>query len=208
MLPQETIKNFAHRLNVLSSKVYTNIKDKESIDHIKFVKFVACLPSNIRVKLQEEDIKTFDKAVDRAQILQDIFVQEQILIQPATHSIDSVQEQLTKLTEKINYLTLSDKNKSVEKSPESFHERSRPRKDYLQSNFKSRSTFNSGNRFRRQQNETIRCQLCHRRNHTADTCFKWQRFNRQNQRNLNYREDDNRKYNSNNHNSNRHNLNE
>lgn len=156
MLPQETVKNFAHRLNVLSSKVYTNINDKESKDHIKFVKFVACLPSNIRVKLQEEGIKDFDKAVDRAQVLQDIFVQEQILISnPICETMDSVQQQLNMLTEKINYLTFSDhNNKVVEKSPEPIRDRRKFTKDSLTSNFKSRQAFNSYNRYRQMQKKT------------------------------------------------------
>lgn len=37
---------------------------------------MACLPSTVKIKLQEEGIKTYDKAIERPQILRDIFIQE------------------------------------------------------------------------------------------------------------------------------------
>lgn len=89
LLPHESIKNFAHKLNLLSTKVYPEIFYKDALNHIKFVKSLACLPSTIKVKLQEENINSYEKAVDRAQTLQDIFVHDSVLSASASTHSDS-----------------------------------------------------------------------------------------------------------------------
>lgn len=61
ILPHESIKKFAHRLNVLITKAYPEILDKVAANHIKLVKFLSCLTSSIRRKLLVEDIKTYRK---------------------------------------------------------------------------------------------------------------------------------------------------
>lgn len=68
LLPQETIKCFGHRLNVLVTKVYKIITDKDLHENIKYVTLMKCLPSDIRVKLKEENIRCYEQAVKRTQI--------------------------------------------------------------------------------------------------------------------------------------------
>lgn len=79
LLPGETIRNLAHRLNVLIARVYPTISDVTALNAIKKNKFLESIPVNIRVKLLEYNIDSYDETVAKAQHLQDIFAQSALL---------------------------------------------------------------------------------------------------------------------------------
>ena len=185
ILPQETIKHFAHRLNRLVSLVYTDIQDVKSLESVKLHKFISTIPPNLRIKLQEEQINYYKKAVDRAQTLQDIALNETLLNQMMQNpTVNKISQQLVELTEKVNSLSFTNntqgdsstnKNKDVEErgsnsfSPRCF-------KNHYKTKFPYRSKPNK-NRFH--PRTAIICQLCNRKGHTANRCFKWQHLNTQ-----------------------------
>ncbi len=79
LLPQESMKHFAHRLHVITLQAYNEITDPTALNCLKYNKFISCLPSSIRIKLLEENITKFDHAVNRAQQLQDILAHELVV---------------------------------------------------------------------------------------------------------------------------------
>ena len=178
LLPQESIKNFAHRINILTPIVYPQVNDKNALDQIKFTKFISSIPSNFRTKLQEEDIKLYDLAVQRAQQLQEIAANESILQaqQPPISSVNTLSKQIVELSEKINRFTFSADTKKDNKkdqcasagSPQKSKDR-----DFKQ-NFKTRhirTNYSNNQRCK----PPLKSQLCSRRGHSTIKCFKWQR---------------------------------
>lgn len=178
ILPHESIKNFAHRLNVLVTKVYPEIIDKDSSNHIKYVKFLSCLPSSIRRKLLEEDVKTYPKAVERAQVLQDIFVQDNVFTtSDSFQATEQLQSKIAELTEKINNLNFAQPVSQKKNDSSPVREKKHHDRQNYQENYKTRHNFQPYQRRRFPQKQTERCQLCFRYGHSAKHCFKWQRAN-------------------------------
>lgn len=72
ILPTESINNMAHRLDTIINKVYSQIRDPQTLNSIKFTHFLTALPSHVSIQLQYEGVKEYTKAVERAQELQQI----------------------------------------------------------------------------------------------------------------------------------------
>lgn len=198
LLPHENIRNFAHRLNVLVTKVYPDISDKTATDNIKFVKLLACLPSAIKIKIQEENIKDYEKAVERAQTLQDIFSQDQILTNSTNstsyQATDDIQTKLLELSEKINTLSFSNTSSQEHKQLPEVSQQVHRKSQEFKKNYKARNTYHAPPRYQNfQRNNNTRCQLCFRFGHVATNCFKWQRAStrQSQQQNYNYKQYDN-----------------
>ena len=106
LLPQESIKIFAHRINILTTIVYPQVNDKNALDQVKFTKFFSCIPSNFCMKLQEEGIKFYDLAVQLTQQLQEIAANEGILqTQQSISCVNNLSQQIVEFSEKINAFT-------------------------------------------------------------------------------------------------------
>lgn len=168
MLPQESIKNFAHRLSVLSGKVYT-MSTPADLENVKYIKFISSIPSNIRVKLQEEGTKTFPEAVKRANELQQILQNEALLqVNPTNLSVNTITEQLTELSEKINMLSFKQEAPKQNKKSRSPSPRRHVQSDNMRPQYKNRnmSQFNRN----RRPFQVLTCQLCRRTGHTASRC--------------------------------------
>lgn len=182
LLPQESIKNFAHRLNVLYTKVYPHIKDKPTVDNFKLIKFLHCLPCKLKTKIQAEAITDYDTAVDRAQTLFEIYQQKEIIDTPSSSvPLSDFQQQLLTLTEKINTLSFQnatsgkhnrDNSPNVRNTGSSYQNFKR--------DFKSRNNFVQQRDFRRfkpNDNRVIRCQICDRVGHQAKSCYQFTKQN-------------------------------
>lgn len=206
LLPAESIKNFAHRLNVLVSRVYPEILDRVAINNIKFLKFISAIPSNLRMKLQEEGISDYHQAVTRAQNLQEITNNEKLLNAHATPVSESIfEETLKNLNEKINALQLTSQNNTQTNT----NNRS-PRNDFENSSynkkkpfgFRQHKKFSHVDRFKRSsprdnfKHRTYICQLCKRHGHEADFCFRWKRANTQRKNYTNSKSSDYYRYNN------------
>ena len=166
MLPQESIKNFAHRLNSLTSKVY-DITDQNILDNIKFIKLIGALPPNIRTKILEENVKIYQEVVNRAQQLQDIACNEAILVGRRDNN-DAISVKLNELSEKINALTFNP-NKDIEQNKrENRDEKNKPCSSFHKNRVSNRSFFKT--------KQSITCQICSRIGHSADKCFRFTRL--------------------------------
>jgi hypothetical protein len=105
MLPGETIKNLAHRLDILTHNVYTNIKDKAALDEIKYVKFTQVLPPDIRLLILQNNITTYDEAVKRATLAQDCFINNKVLSSINVPESTESEHIVNALTNKVDNLT-------------------------------------------------------------------------------------------------------
>lgn len=65
LMPFETIKNLAYRLNILAATVYANLQDPKARDTVKFMKFIDAISSQVRSKIREARITDYRAAVER-----------------------------------------------------------------------------------------------------------------------------------------------
>ena len=56
------------------AKAYKDIQDQDTFKSIKFIKLLGILPSNIQVHLLNNNIASYDQAVQQAQLVQDCTV--------------------------------------------------------------------------------------------------------------------------------------
>lgn len=155
LLPGESITNLGHRLSKLATSVFPNIKDPSDLDQIKLVKLKAILPSFIRIKLLDENIFEFDKAVQKAQLIQDNYAEDNVLSINAksSSSVLSLVDEVAALRDEIKSM----KNKPMVNTLESSDNSSRqPHNSKFQKNnsrhFSSakghvRNNFSSSNSF-------------------------------------------------------------
>lgn len=176
LLPQENIVNLSHRLNVLARKVY-DLDDKNALDKIKFIKLMSLLPSNIRMKLKEENVKSYEQAITRAQELQNIFASENILNNKVNVNSENEQisQQLSHLAEKINKLTFTNVSPDNVHRESQHYENNKKSRDFRE-NYKQR--VNRNNKF-----QPVQCQICNRFNHRAPQCFEYKKLLRNNEQN-------------------------
>ena len=113
MLPQETVKHFSHRLNKLTAVVFKNVKDETALDALRLDKLRTALPPNLRTKLYEEGIENYNSAVERAQKLQEISVNEHLLNTISQQPPDLVAQKLDELAQKINTLSFATKSQET-----------------------------------------------------------------------------------------------
>lgn len=64
-------------MNILTATVYSDITDINARDSIMFMKISSSIPSNFRIKSQEEGIIYYRIAVERAHSLQEILHDEE-----------------------------------------------------------------------------------------------------------------------------------
>lgn len=198
MRPQESVKNFAHRLDTLFTTGFPGVKDPLAVNEMKLNKFLFALPAKFRIKIQEENINEYKKAVVRAQRLQEIEVNEKFVDHPAASAnVTTISDQLVNLVaEKINALTFKSEPKEKNETPQKKESHPRLTRDNYQTNFKTRHWRNKnyGNRFQYKR-PVVRCQLCQAKNHSALNCARWKRVNCQ--RDIDYHnpnQNNNRRY--------------
>lgn len=68
--------------------VYSDITGNNVRDSVKFMKFISAIPSDLRIKIQEEQITDYRASVERAQALEEILHNENNLhAYPHLHSL-------------------------------------------------------------------------------------------------------------------------
>lgn len=86
MHADESIPNFAHRLNSLAPKAHNAIKDKEALNAIQFNKFISVIPNSYRVHILQNSIQTYNEAVEKAVLLEDCAANSEFICQASTNS--------------------------------------------------------------------------------------------------------------------------
>jgi outer membrane murein-binding lipoprotein Lpp len=181
ILPDESVKHFAHRLNVTTRDAYPDISDQNALNSIKLNKLLSSLPTNLRIKLREENIRDFQKATTRAQELQDIILNELLPNNSSAQCINTISANLANLTSKVDSLaqnhtqTHKQNNQAHSYSNNNFNNRN----SFKTKNFRSRNNFSN---FKNRNNQSIVCQLCFKPGHKALTCFKYVNRQRREQR--------------------------
>jgi hypothetical protein len=66
LLPGENIVNLAHRIRILTRKVYPNIADTDALQSIQLVSFLQALPTHIKARVVDAKFIKFDDAVSFA----------------------------------------------------------------------------------------------------------------------------------------------
>lgn len=135
LLPRETVRNLAHRINVLVQKVHAEVTDQNALNSIKYTKLLTALPQDIRMKIMETNIKDFDRAVNRAQQLQDLSIENLVLNQVCTtEEPSSFQAELHALRETVEELKNQRKTDETQKTDSSPVRRrmpeTQPRRNY------------------------------------------------------------------------------
>lgn len=176
MLPSESIKNLSHRLNVLVSQAYPSITDKTALNEIKYNKFLVSIPSEMRIKILENDIKDYVTAVNHAQKLQDISIQNSVVnkinvqdspdLKSEINAIKIAVEKLSQPSEQINKITnISHPNTNRPKS-----------REYNWSYHRTHYRDNKSNQMYHRE----KCHFCGKFGHIMKNCNEYNR--RQNQR--------------------------
>jgi len=99
---EETIKHFSYRLDLISSKLYKNL-DSSSLNQIKLVKHLESLPSEIRIPILQQEVSDYHIAVQKAQSLQKILVNDKNIKTESEQSLyHKFQEQINALQEEIH----------------------------------------------------------------------------------------------------------
>lgn len=175
MMPNETIKNLSHRLNVLVDKVYPNITDSTAINNIKYVKFLATIPIEIKIKILEQGITSYEGAVERAQTLQEISSEREL-----TNQSQSLQEEINMLKK-----TLAE---AVRPAPrDTRNEAKNTVGDHLTHPYKSEQPVASFRDHHPQfPTPRPRCHYCGKVGHIMRECFLYKRENHS-RNHLNYR---------------------
>lgn len=106
MLPAESISNLAHRLDSLAPKAHNTIKDANALNAIKFNKFISIIPSNYRVHILQNNIQTYCEAVEKARLLQDCEVNNELICQTSLSTpLQDLKSQINELKESIAHFS-------------------------------------------------------------------------------------------------------
>lgn len=81
MLSGESISNLAHCLDSLVRKAHQSIKDINALNAIKFNKFISIIPNSYRMHILQCNIQTYVDAVEKARLLQDCEVNNELICQ-------------------------------------------------------------------------------------------------------------------------------
>lgn len=86
ILPCESISNLAHRLDSLVPRAHQSIKDANALNAIKFNKFISILPNSYRMHILQCNIQTYVDAVEKARLLQDCEVNNELICQTSMNT--------------------------------------------------------------------------------------------------------------------------
>lgn len=107
LLPNETYLNLNQRIDSLIRLVHPELDTKAALDSVKTNYFLNCITPLHKVKILEADISNYDDIVARAQLLQDVAIQTNIL-NPipslSSNTISISKPVLDDLSAQVNYL--------------------------------------------------------------------------------------------------------
>jgi hypothetical protein len=167
----ESIGNLAHRINILTAKVYPNIKNKEALQEIKLSKLLNAVPNTIKVKLIEAKLQSFDDAIDFATNLYNEYSQHNMINMLVPN--DVVQDNRNNEFVNAIYEDTQQGGKNVNKQVQ-YQKRGPNKQKFQRDNFQNYKFKNNSHRRERHylRNQII-CQICQKKGHTANICFRY-----------------------------------
>ena len=180
LMPGESIRNLAHRIEVLTSRTYTLLDNNEALNQIQSIQFLNALPLNMKQKLIHEDMQNFSSLVEKAQ---KIVLTEQSLNFLQIASSPKVEEPKndTKMLQELRtqIATLSEQVRNIQLA-------SSQAGSPCQNNDTGVAAFEvnyAGHNFPQQNffpQQNIICNYCQKKNHTMAQCFMYKRHLREN----------------------------
>lgn len=182
--PSETIRSLSHRINITFNKVYPNLIDPTAIDTLKFTHLLNALPHDMKVTILKENITTYDKAVERAQQLQNIDLTINSQYQP-NEQVQNLNLEITNIKEQLNSI--------VAKNNQTQSVRHNQRNDFgrktYQTDFRSRNSYNfRHNPYTQNRNNGSKfCAFCGRYGHLMKFCREFMNISQPTQNRSNFR---------------------
>lgn len=174
--PQETIRSLSHRINITFSKVYPNLTDPEAIDMLKYTHLMNALPHDMKVTILKENINAYEKAVDRAQQLQNIDSAINNQYQ-SNNQILNLNSEINNLKEQINGIVTNTKDQNVNKNYPRNEKNFYKRKTFYNKNKRNYQPYGNNNNGR--QNF---CVFCGRYGHIMKFCREFTNITQPKQR--------------------------
>lgn len=167
LLPNETIKNFAYRIDTAAHAAYSFIDDAEALNRIKSIQFLNALPQHIKSQLLFENQADFINLVNKASQLYNVNnsnnAQQYVnVVQNDNSEIQNLKDQVAQLTSAVKNLMNAC---PVCKGEHTFH--NCPEKS--QENFPKQ---NHDSRFQN-RNKNIKCHFCGKTGHLMASCFRY-----------------------------------
>lgn len=172
ILPNESIKNLAHRINNLACQVYPQMQN-ESLNQIKYVQLVAALPADLKYKIYKQNINTYVEAIAFAQNCQDAQLaagSAHSLVQ-SNHleTINALKGQIQAMQYKSNGCQLCESSEHTAKFCEKFNSDNSGK---LVKGNSNRQNYERGNVV---QKSKIICQFCEKPGHILKNCWKFKK---------------------------------
>lgn len=180
LMPGETIKNLAHRIETLCSKTYTQVSDDKTKNQIQSFQLLNALPMSIKQKLIHEDTTDFATLVDKAnkivlteqslKMFESNMLVEQTMPKPENQQMNEVINKIQDLSlkldqsQKCQFCNESHKLDMCPKFKEVLqpkNESSNPIVAHIDANRSNHS---------RNQNNVLTCLFCHKVGHPMSRC--------------------------------------
>lgn len=173
MLPGESINNLTHRIDLAYHRLNHEITDEFAINQAKLHKFIKIIPSEIRIKILQDNIKNYLEATQKAKLIQDCTFNNEAFQDEQPEQINSLINKAANPEEP--------KLKSIEQSPPqkkpNYHFSS-PKGRFNNRKFHQYKTRNQNNTYRRNVSRNTpqwkhgkeKCQLCFNFGHSAKFC--------------------------------------
>ncbi|GBL80888.1 hypothetical protein AVEN_88184-1 [Araneus ventricosus] len=176
-MPGESIRNLAHRIQVLTSRTYNLLEDAAALNQIQSIQLLNALPLKMKQKLIHEDTKNFSSLVEKAQ---KIVLTEQslnlmhIASSPQMEESNSQNKILEELKNQIENLSNKVQNMQI-----TYTHSSTTSDQGNDSAVQAYGINYTGQYFTPQnmspQQGSIICSFCQKRNHTMSQCFQFKR---------------------------------
>ncbi|GBN41151.1 hypothetical protein AVEN_178169-1 [Araneus ventricosus] len=194
LMPGESIRNLAHRIQVLTSRTYNLLEDAAALNQIQSIQLLNALPLKMKQKLIHEDTKNFSSLVEKAQ---KIVLTEQslnlmhIASSPQMEESNSQNKILEELKNQIENLSNKVQNMQI-----TYTHSSTTSDQGNDSAVQAYGINYTGQYFTPQnmspQQGSIICSFYQKRNHTMSQCFQFKRhlrdINNSDNRNRNFQQ--------------------
>ena len=174
MLPGENIQSLEHRIRKVTHAVYPSINDKAALQQIMLTTLMSALPSQVKVKIIEQNCSSFDDAVKLAKVLFEKYARNNILNFLVDTDKSNVAEDISHLKTEINHLKQNTNEHYRPNNQIQDRLKSPRRKNFARKNSPIKK--NQSHRFKFKARPQFRhkswCEFCKRSGHNINFCFK------------------------------------
>ena len=196
MLPQESVRNLAHRINLAFHRTFPeDDTHSATANRAKLYKLIKVLPAEVRLKIMQDNITEYSTAVEKAALIQDCLRNNKIfsnteninpqmeLLNYQFHNLKAKSEN-SKISEESNRFKQTNSHRNFQnRSPRGKFKKNNSNFHSYKQNYQSNRKFSKNIRHQNSNPEdkneenlpSIKpiCQLCERRGHLARQCRKY-----------------------------------